>query len=149
MRSRTQISITLLTILALAAPALAAKKLEGRWALSVTIPVAPDSKTNQTLVLTLDVSPRGESLHGRMTITDDAGRTIGGVYRQNGKKVSITYELPCASGAPCASLVLKGKIKNEGTTIKGSVVVLWDSANAQNPALFDSSNGKFSGQRLE
>ena len=140
---------SLLAILLLAAPVFAGKKLEGKWNLSVTIPTSSSDATRRTFSINLDVSPR-ENLNGRMTITDDTGRTVGGVYRQDGKKVSITYELPCDGSDPnaCGSIILKGKIKNAGATIKGSAVVMWDTANAQNPALFDTSNGSFSGSRL-
>ena len=134
----------------MAVPAFAGKALEGRWSVNVTIPVSANSKTKRTFTINLDVGPRGDSLHGRMTITDDQGRTVGGVYRQSGKQVSITYELPCAGEGDdsCASLVLLGKVKG-GTRLKGSVVVMWDSQNSQNPALYDTSNGSFSGDRLE
>jgi hypothetical protein len=83
-----------------------------------------------------------------VTITE-ADQTVSGVYRQSGKKVSVTYELPCVEGQPnpCATLILSGKVKN-GTKFKGSVVVLWDTENGQNPALFHTSNGKFTGDRI-
>jgi hypothetical protein len=64
--------------------------------------------------------------------------------------VSITYELPCAGTEPCASLVMLGKIKNENTVVKkGKVIVMWDSPNSTNHAQYDTSNGNFSGVRLE
>jgi hypothetical protein len=118
--------------------------------MSLTIPVAPGSGQQRTLSLNLDVSPRGNSLHGRIVITDDQSRVFSGVYRQSGKKVSITFELPCEGDgdATCATLVLSGKIKNK-IRLKGGVVTLWDSGNLQNPALFDTSNGNFSGDRIQ
>jgi hypothetical protein len=148
--TRLRILVALFVLAALATPAFAGKKLEGRWALNVTIPVSAVDGTKRTFAINLDVGPRGDSLHGRMTITDDSGHTVGGVYRQKGKKVSITYELPCDGSDPatCGSIILKGKIKNSNTTLKGSVVVMWDTANPQNPALYDTSNGSFSGTRL-
>jgi hypothetical protein len=85
-----------------------------------------------------------------MTITDTEGHTVGGAWRQVAKKVSVTYELPCAGDAPCASLILTGKMKSSGTRIKnGSVIVVWDTPNDHNPALFDTSNGSFKGDRLD
>lgn len=127
----------------------AAKSFEGKWTFTVTIPVAPDSSQKQTLTLTIDAFAR-EGLHGRMLITDEENRTWPGVWRKAGKKVSITYETPCSGDEPCASLVLTGKAKSGFTRIKnGDVIVMWDEANDQNPALFDTSNGSFSATRIE
>jgi len=145
--------ITVLTLVALLAiaPTVLAEKFQGQWTISVTIPDAPNSKTTRTFAINVDVSPRGESLHGRVTITDEANRTVGGAWRIVNKKVYITYELPCPAdaSAPCATVVLLGKLKNSNTKFKGDVIVMWDTENAQNPALFDTSNGSFSGNRLQ
>lgn len=128
---------------------LAAKSFEGKWAFTVTIPVAPGSNEKQTFTLTLDAFPR-EGLHGRMLIDDGEGRTLPGVWRKAGKKVSVTFELPCSGDEQCASLVLIGKAKSSFTRIKkGDVIVMWDSDDEQNPALFDTSNGSFSATRME
>ena len=131
-------------------PASSAGKLfEGQWQLTVTIPVAPGTKERRTFTLEVDAGPRGDSLHGRMTVRDDRGRTVGGVWRQVGKRVSITFELPCSEGEFCASVVMIGKIKGEGfTRIKGgSVVVMWDTPSENNYAMYDTSNGTFTGTR--
>jgi hypothetical protein len=154
MKRRLRLILLIVSGLALTVPVSArpqlTKKLEGRWAITVTIPVAPNSTELRTLSLNLDVTPRGDSLHGRLVVTDDQSRVFGGVYRQSGKKVSITFELPCDSegDATCATVVLSGKIKNK-IRLKGSAVTLWDSGNLQNPALFDTSNGNFSGDRIQ
>ena len=131
-------------------PALAAAKLEGQWTLTITIPDAPNSATTRTLTLNMNVSPRDGSLHGRVTMTDQAGRTVSGAWRQVGKSVSIAFELPCPGDVPCASVILLGKVKGGGFVIKkGTVIVMWDTANNKNPALFDTSNGSFRGDRLQ
>ena len=154
MNKRLRLILLILTIGVLTVPVPArpqlSKKLEGRWAVNLTIPVSPGSAEQRTLSLNLDVSPRGDSLHGRIVVTDDQNRVFSGVYRQSGKKVSITFELPCeGDGTPtCATLVLSGKIKNK-IRLKGGVVTLWDSGNSGNPALFDTSNGNFSGDRIQ
>ena len=128
----------------------AAKQLQGQWTLTITIPDAPSSATTRTLTFNVDVSPRGESLHGRLNLTDAAGRTVGGAWRQVGKRVSIAYELPCPGDLPCASLILLGKVKGGGFVIKnGTVIVMWDAPNDRNPALYDTSNGSFRGDRLQ
>jgi hypothetical protein len=137
-------------LLMLVIPALAAPKFNGKWRLTIEIPEAPNSPVTRIFTVDADVAPRDGSLHGRMTLTDFANHTVGGVWRQSGKSVSITYELPCAGTEPCASLVMLGKIKNENTVVKkGKVIVMWDSPNSTNHAQYDTSNGTFSGVRLE
>ena len=130
--------------------AFAGKAFDGLWSVNITIPESPTSNNNRTFTVNFDVSPRGSSLHGRMTITDQENRTVGGVWRQVNKKVFITYELPCTDEEPCASLVMTGKIKPAIAKLKkGKVIVMWDTPNEQNIALFDTSNGKFNGDRLQ
>ena len=127
----------------------AAPKLDGRWQVTITIPEAPGSRVTRDLLLNLDVTPLGDSLVGRLTITDPQSRTVGGVWRQVGKQISITYEMACGGGdATCATLILMGKVKGD-LLKRGQVIVLWDTRNDQNPALYDTSNGAFSGFRLE
>lgn len=143
------VALILVVVLAVAPSALASKKFEGRWSVSITIPIAPNSKDKRTFLVNFDVGPRGESLHGRITITDEQGRTNGGVWRQVNKKVSATFEFCPDDGGPCASLVLLGKLKSSNSKIKkGDVIVMWDTENQQNPALFDTSNGSFNADRL-
>jgi len=139
-----------LMLLVIEPAAFASNDLTGRWSFTITIPDSPGSTNTLTFTVNLDVSPRGDSLHGRLNITDESGRTVGGAWRQVGKNVSIAYELPCPGDVPCASVILLGRIKGGGALIKrGSVVVMWDTANNKNPALFDTSNGSFRGTRIE
>ncbi|HKP85961.1 MAG TPA: hypothetical protein VJZ26_07695 [Blastocatellia bacterium] len=142
--------LTLVTLLTVAPTALA-EKFGGRWSISITIPDAPKSNSKRTFTVNVEVSPRGESLHGRVAITDEDNRTVSGAWRIVNKKVYITYEPPCPpdAGAPCATIILLGKLKNSNTKFKGDVIVMWDTENQQNPALFDTSNGSFSGDRLQ
>ena len=144
-------AVAVVIMLLTAAPSvLAGNELTGRWTLRITIPEAPNSATTRTFTVTLDVLPRGESLHGRANLTDEAGRTVGAAWRQVGKNVSIAYELPCPGDGPCASLILQGRVKGGGVLMKkGSVIVMWDTANNRNPALYDTSNGSFRGDRVE
>jgi hypothetical protein len=136
--------------LTIARDVFASNELSGRWLLTITIPDSPNSATSRTFTVTVDVSPRGDSPQGRLKLTDQAGRTVGGVWRQVGKDVSIAYELPCPGDLPCASLILLGRTKGGGVLIKrGAVIVTWDTANSRNPALFDTSNGSFRGDRLQ
>lgn len=150
--SRKLLVLAVAALLLAVGPSVNAAKpqLQGQWTLTITIPDAPRSATTRVLTVNMDVSPRGESLHGRVNLTDEAGRTVGGAWRQAGKSVSIAYELPCPGDGPCASLILLGKIKGGGFLIKkGTVIVMWDTSNDRNPALFDTSNGTFRGDRLQ
>ena len=144
-------SLVALCLLSLSETVWAGKKFDGVWRVTITIPVAPGSRETRTFTVDLNASPReADSLHGRTTMTDAENRTVGGVWRQEGKMVSIGYELPCTDGSTCASLVMRGKMKNEFTTIKkGDVIVMWDTPNDGNYALYDTSNGTFSATRLE
>ena len=143
------ILIVICALIAASRLVLAAPKLDGRWRVTMTMPEAPGSRTTRDLTLNLNVTPLGDSLVGRLTITDGQGRTVGGVWRQVGKQISITYERACGEGdGTCATLILMGKVKGD-LLKKGQVIVLWDTPNDQNPALFDTSNGTFAGFRLE
>lgn len=128
----------------------AAKKFDGAWVLTITIPEFAGSSNLRTLTVNVAAAPRGESLHGRSTITNEQSRTVAGVWRQSGKKVSLAYELPCAGegDASCASLILIGKIKNNTRIKSGDVIVMWDTPNDRDPALYDTSLGSFSGERV-
>ena len=150
-RKRLMSALAAVALLFSAAPyAFAGNELKGRWTLTITIPDSPDSTTTRTFTVNLDVIPRGESLHGRANITDQAGKAVGAAWRQVGKNVSIAYELPCSPDSPCASLILQGRVKGGGVLIKrGSVIVMWDTANNRNPALYDTSNGSFRGDRVD
>jgi len=127
-------------------PAPAATPLDGVWSVTITIPQSPNSTLNQTLSVTLNVSPLGDSLVGRLTITDSQNRTVGGVWRQVGKHISITYELPCNAGDTCATLVMMAKLKADRLK-NGQVIVMWDVPDNRNPALFQTSMGSFTGSR--
>ena len=151
MRSRARAFVLIVIALLISAPQIfAAAKLTGRWVFTITVPDAPGSNTMRTFTVNVDAAARDNSLHGRLTITDESGLTIGGVWRQDGKRVSVTYELACPdpSGRPCATLIFSGKIKGD-VIKKGDVIVMWDTENSRNPALYDTSNGTFSGQRVE
>lgn len=128
----------------------AAPNFEGRWQLSITTPAGPDTKEKVTRTLVIDVAPRDNSLHGRFTVTDEGGRTVPGVWRQAGKKVSIAWELPCEADDACGSIIIMGKIKQAGALLKkGKVIVMWDTPNENNPALYVTSRGNANGFRLE
>ena len=152
-RSRKRLTSALVAVamVFIASPsALAGNELVGRWTLTINIAESPNSTTIRTFIVNLEVSPRGDSLHGRANITDQAGRTVGATWRQVGKNVSIAFELPCPGDGPCASLILQGRVKGGGVLMKkGSVIVVLDTENERNPALYDTSNGSFRADRME
>jgi len=145
------ILLGLIGLFAATPAAFAGKGFDGRWVFTLTIPESPTSNVKQTFTVTIDASPRGESLNGRLIITDADNRVASGAWRQVSKNISVTYELPCADDGsrPCATLVLLGKMKSGKNAIKkGNVIVMWDTQSDSNPALYDTSNGSFSAQRL-
>lgn len=150
LRSQTVIAalICSFSLLSQAPNAFAKASFVGTWQVTLTFPDAPGSTTNHTEVITMNVSPRGDSLVGRMVITDDQGNTFGGVWRQVGKKISVTFELPCVAGAaaPCGTIVLLGKAKPAvGKLVGQKLIVMWDNPDTSNPSLFRTSNGTFKG----
>jgi hypothetical protein len=140
--------IAIASLLVVSPSAVAGKKLNGVWQLFITIPDGPGSSTERTLAVTMNASAR-DGLHGRLTITDDQGRTVPGVWRQNSKKISIAFESPCSPGEHCGSFILLGKMKNGTRFKKGDVIVMWDTPNDANHAKFDTSNGSFTGDRTQ
>jgi hypothetical protein len=148
LKRKAQVALLVVTSLGLFVPPVwAANPLDGVWSVTMTIPQSPNSSLNQTLSVTLNVSPLGDSLVGRMTITDSQNRMVGGVWRQVGKHISITYELPCGGPSDtCATLVMLARLK--GDRLKGGqVIVMWDVPNDKDPALYQTSNGSFTGTR--
>lgn len=151
LRNRLARALTVVVVVfAAASTAFSGNELAGRWTLTINFPDGPGSTTTRTQTVTVEVFPRGDSLHGRANVTDEAGKRYGATWRQVGKRVSIAYELPCSGDTQCASLILQGRVKGGGILIKkGSVIVVWDTPNNRNPALFDTSNGTFRGDRIE
>lgn len=139
----------LLTAAITVSEAFQSKNFDGEWTLTINRPATPGSNQREAFIVNALASPRSGSLHGRVTLTDSENRSFPGVWRQTNKKVSITFELPCDEGEACGTVVLIGKIKNKTLIKKGDVIVLWDTPNNDNPALFDTSTGKFSGARIQ
>ena len=147
LKRKARVALLVVTSLGLFVPRVwAANPLDGVWSVTITIPQSPNSTLNQTVSVTMNVSPLGDSLVGRMTITDSQNRIVGGVWRQVGKHISISYELPCGSSDTCATLVMLARLK--GDRLKGGqVIVMWDVPNDKDPALYQTSNGSFAGTR--
>jgi hypothetical protein len=145
-----RVTAVIVIVLAAATTAFSGNELAGRWTLTISFPDGPGSTATRTQTITLEVFPRGDSLHGRANITDEAGKKYGATWRQVGKRVSIAYELLCSGDTQCASLIIQGRVKGGGVIIKkGSVIVVWDTPNNRNPSLFDTANGTFRGDRIE
>lgn len=124
------------------------KTFEGEWTLTITRPISPDGQ-KETFTVNAVAGPRSGGMHGRVTLTDSLNRVFPGVWRQTNKKASITFELPCEEGDTCGTLVLIGKIKPNTRIKKGTVIVMWDTPNDDNPALYDTSKGTFTAERVQ
>jgi len=123
------------------------KTFEGEWTLTITRPTAPGSQ-KQSFTVNAVAGPRSGSLHGRVMLTDSENRVFPGVWRQTNKKASITFELPCEDGSLCGTVVMFGKIKPNTRIKKGTVIIMWDTPNDDDPALFDTSKGTFTAERV-
>lgn len=132
-------------------PAFAGDALVGSWTATITLPQSPNSTQTTTETVTFNVTARGTSLVGRMTITDAQNREVAGVWREVGKTIYITYEPICdtTSGNPCGTIILIGKVKPSAGIILGQkAIIQWDVQNSANPSLYDTGNGSFSAQAI-
>jgi hypothetical protein len=132
-------------------PAFAGDALVGTWTATITLPESPTSSQTVTQTVTFNVTAKGKSLVGRMTITDDQNREVAGVWREVGKTVYITYEPVCdtTTGNPCGTIILIGKVKPAAGIIVGQkAIIQWDTPNSKNASLYDTSNGSFSAQAI-
>jgi hypothetical protein len=120
------------------------------WVISIT---APDSPTgNQFGVKTFVIrarkfnAPPSPLPLKKLTATAEDGTRIQGVWRQDGKDFSLTFELPCAEGAACATVTLRGRFPTN-TEMSGQAIVMWDTRDRENVAGFETVNGAFEGFR--
>jgi hypothetical protein len=152
-RNRAWRSTTLVVaavVISMAAPIYAGKgKLSQKeWVITIT---APDSETGyhfgtQTFTIKArnnDFPPSPLPLR-QLTASSTDGTVVQGVWRQQGKKFSLTFELPCAPDAACATVILRGKTKSE-TKMKGQTILILDNRDRKNVAGFETVNGTFEG----
>lgn len=144
--------IALLAFAAIAPDAPAKKLFKKTWRVVIT---APDSPTGnhfgtQTYVIKarkFDAPPSPLPLR-KLTATRDDGteQEAQGVWRQDGKNFSLTFELPCEPGATCGSIILRGRFSSS-TAMSGQAIIIWDTPDRDNVARFQTVNGTFEGTR--
>jgi hypothetical protein len=148
---RVAVAAALLTLVGLAGPAADAKKLwKNEWIITVTIPDSPSGNQFGTRAFTIlarnfNAPPSPLPLR-KLTATSDDETAVQGVWRQVGKDFSMTFELACAPGSTCGTLIVRGRFKSQ-TTMRGQAYVVWDTPDSENVARFETVNGTFEGVR--
>ena len=142
--------IAILLALGATAPVNAGKgKLwKGEWVITVT---APDSESGFhfgvktfTFRASVNDSPPSPLPLQQFSATSDDGMVVQGVWRQVGKKFSLTFELPCNEGEPCSTVILRGKMKSK-TQMSGQTILVLDVRDRRNAAGYETVNGTFQG----
>jgi hypothetical protein len=140
-----------LIVIALASTVADAKKLwKKQWAITVTVPDSITGAHFGTQSFTIrarnfDEPPSPLPLR-KLTATAVDGASLQGVWRQEGKDFSLTFELPCQSGAVCGTVILRGRFPAK-KVMSGKAYVMWDTRDRDNRAGFETVNGTFEGVR--
>ena len=128
-----------------AGPAAAKGKLiKGEWVITVT---APDSATGYHFgTRTFTIKARNEEMPPSplplrlLSATSEGSPEVQGVWRQSGKNFSLTFELPCAEGEACATIIRRGKI-TPSTEMRGQAILILDNRDRDNVAGYETVNG--------
>lgn len=151
--ARSILSVIAVATFNLAPPAADAKKLwKNSWVVTIT---APDSITGNhfgtqtyTIVARKFDEPPSPLPMRKLTATTQSATgqpiSVQGVWRQTGKKFSLTFEMPCEPGVTCGTVILRGKF-NSKTTMTGKAYVAWDTRDNENIARYETVNGSFEG----
>jgi hypothetical protein len=146
---RVAVAVALLFAAGIAGPVADAKKLwKNEWIITVTVPDSPSgnhfgTRTFTILARNFDSPPSPLPLR-KLTATAADGTEVQGVWRQVGKKFSLTFELPCEPGAPCGTLIVRGGFKLQ-VTMRGQAYMIWDTPDPDNIARYETVNGTFEG----
>jgi hypothetical protein len=146
---RAMIAVAMLILLAGQVPTASAKKLfKGEWVITITAPDSPTgnrfgTQTFTVLARKFDFPPSPLPLN-KLTATAQGGTAVQGVWRQVGKKFSLTFEIPCEAGAICGTVILRGTIKPKDF-MRGDAIVVWDTRDDENVARYQTVNGSFEG----
>jgi hypothetical protein len=147
---RASAVIAVLLMLGAAVPVNAGKgKLwKGVWVITIT---APDSDSGYhfgvkiyTIRASVNDFPPSPLPLQQLTATSDDGSVIEGVWRQSGKKFSISFEMPCGEGESCSTVILRGKMKSK-TVMTGQTILVLDARDRRNAAGYETVNGTFEG----
>jgi hypothetical protein len=137
-------------MLGLAAPVNAGKgKLwRGEWVITIT---APDSDSGYhfgvktfTVRASVNDSPPSPLPLQQLTATSDDGVAVQGVWRQTGKRFSLTFEMPCGEGESCSTVILRGKMSSK-TMMTGQTILVLDARDRRNVSGYETVNGTFEG----
>jgi hypothetical protein len=131
-----------------------AKKLhKKKWRVVITVPDSPTGNhfgTRTYLIRarkhTFPPSPLPVRKLTATRLDDGAEQETQGVWRQEGKAFSLTFELSCEPGTTCGSVILRGRFSSS-TTMSGQAVIIWDTPDRENVARFETVNGAFEGTR--
>ena len=138
-----------LVVIALASTVADAKKLwKKQWVITVTIPDSPTGthfgiQTFTIRARNFDEPPSPLPLR-KLTATTEGGAALQGVWRQEGKNFSLTFELPCQPDAICGTVILRGRFTGK-KVMSGKAYVMWDTRDRDNQAGFETVNGTFEG----
>ena len=141
-------------LLTLPVQSLAAKGkiFKKQWRITVTIPDSPLGNVFGTRTFTIkarknNVSPSPLPLQQLTATTEDGSAQVEGVWRQDGSDTSFTFELPCAEGTTCGTLVIRGRFTTT-KAMSGEAYVMWDTRDALNITGFETVNGTVTGTRF-
>lgn len=147
-RATAAVAIVLLFNMAATVADAKGKLFKKEWVITVT---APDSPTgNQFGVKTFIIRARKSNAPPsplplrKLTATAEDGTRVQGVWRQEGKDFSLTFELACPEGVACATVTLRGRFPSN-TVTSGQAIIMWDTRDRDNVAGFETVNGTFEG----
>ncbi len=128
------------------------KLFKKTWVITVTAPDAPSGFSFGVQTFTIKARKHNEPPSPlsvkKLTATTDDGKSVQGVWRQEGKNFSLTFELLCDAGAPCASIILRGRMASN-TEMSGRMILVTDVRDRENSAGFETVNGTFTGFRQD
>jgi hypothetical protein len=126
------------------------KLFKKTWVITVTAPDALSGYSFGVRTFTIKArkhtEPPSPLSVKKLTATTDDGTTVQGVWRQQGKNFSLTFEMPCNESEPCATIVLRGRMTSN-TEMSGQTILIMDVRDRDNAAGFDTVNGSFHGFR--
>lgn len=128
------------------------KLFKKTWVITADAPDAPSGYSFGVRTFTIKArkhtEPPSPLSVKKLTATMDDGTTVQGVWRQDGKNFSLTFELPCDGVSTCATIVLRGRMASN-TEMSGRVILVTDVRDRENAAGFETVNGTFTGFRQD
>ena len=149
MKASIKAVLAALVVTALASTSADAKKLfKKQWVITVMILDSPTGNHFGVRTFTIKArkfnEPPSPLPLKKLTASSVDGPDLQGVWRQEGKAFSLTFELPCEEGAACGTVVLRGRFTSK-KVMSGQAYVMWDTRDSENVAAFETVNGTFDG----